>query len=383
MEHKQEKGKIIAPKYPCAGCRGDYSDDPKNTISCKVKNCAKVYHNSCINADKLTPEQIKSWVCPDCKASTKKGGDNSSTPVRSTAAPDAARGQAPSDNVTVRNKKGQQAAPHAHINSSPEISALTSEIKLLRSDVSTIQSQITAVLQTLVQYTDRLDVVSNKIEATEVRLKLVEEQQLHNASLQETVDRLQFQLNAQEQTLLRNDVEIVGCPESLNENPVHLALTTAAKVGYALSEADIDGAWRTGPRVIPAGNGNSRAHACPIAIRFTRRASRDAFLKAAKSRRNVTSADLVDHVVAPVKIYVNERLSRSNRHLFRVTRQRATVAKFKRCWTSHGSVYVRRHDGSPAIHVRNLDDLDRVFGDCDPAAGPGRAGAAITNGDKL
>ncbi|KAI8434129.1 hypothetical protein MSG28_012259 [Choristoneura fumiferana] len=347
MEHKQEKGKIIAPKYPCAGCRGDYSDDPKNTISCKVKNCAKVYHNSCINADKLTPEQIKSWVCPDCKASTKKGGDNSSTPVRSTAAPDAA------------------------------------QIKLLRSDVSTIQSQITAVLQTLVQYTDRLDVVSNKIEATEVRLKLVEEQQLHNASLQETVDRLQFQLNAQEQTLLRNDVEIVGCPESLNENPVHLALTTAAKVGYALSEADIDGAWRTGPRVIPAGNGNSRAHARPIAIRFTRRASRDAFLKAAKSRRNVTSADLVDHVDAPVKIYVNERLSRSNRHLFRVTRQRATVAKFKRCWTSHGSVYVRRHDSSPAIHVRNLDDLDRVFGDCDPAAGPGRAGAAITNGDKL
>ncbi|XP_063363573.1 uncharacterized protein LOC134652332 [Cydia amplana] len=297
---------------------------------------------------------------------------------------DTERPQAQLDNSSTLSKKAPLLPP-GPLNNNKEISELTAEIRGLRSEVSTIQSQIKEVLDKLSFHTERLENISNRISDNESRIKSLEDKQVQTAELQETVSRLQDQLNKQEQVALRNEIEIVGCPESPNENPIHIVLTTAAKIGVTLTHCDVDAAWRAGPRLRSARSSgmegvNHRIHPRPIAIRFIRRATRDEFLKAAKTRRNVTTEDLVLNDKNPQKIFVNERLTRENRQLFRAARQRATVAKFKYCWTSSGSVYVRKHDAAAAIHIRNPLDLDRIAGDSNkesenPYAAPGISAA--------
>ncbi|CAG9116481.1 unnamed protein product [Plutella xylostella] len=169
---------------------------------------------------------------------------------------------------------------------------------------------------------------------------------------------LQEQVDRQSHESLRYELDILGLTETPNENPYHLVLTTAQKIGLTMDERDLDYVRRVGPRGKEAEDRLPR----PLVVSFTRRTKRKDFLKQAKARRCLDSKNVAGSGPER-KMYVNERLTTGNRQLFRAARIWTKAQGFKHCWVRNGTVYVRKgegRDGSPAIPIRTSEDLQRM-----------------------
>ncbi|KOB64443.1 Uncharacterized protein OBRU01_24253 [Operophtera brumata] len=162
---------------------------------------------------------------------------------------------------------------------------------------------------------------------------------------------------------LKNEVEIAGVNEHLNENPRHIIRVIAQKIGSPLEDRDLDYVTRVGPQRRDGGGPSSDESIDklprPLVVRFLRRYQRDEFLKLGKTNRNLNCAD-IEVSGAKRNIYLNERLTQENRQLFLSARFRCKGSGFKYCWIKNGSVYVRRHEGNPAIIIKNMDELHRI-----------------------
>ncbi|XP_063365926.1 uncharacterized protein LOC134654391 [Cydia amplana] len=350
----------------CSGCDEEIADI-KAMMLCKSGGCQKVFCNLCIPI-KLSMAEKNVWSCPDCKALSKRGGDNTSTPVRTLQS---------DSNVTIRNKnKTSQSKPGSGPEPSKpaaeppkpqtpkrdlgDLAELTSEIKLLRCDMSDLKSQITSALDSLAKCQTRMDEITGKLTDTERRLQALEDQQSQNVRIKATLQDLENKYNIQAQLALRNDVEIIGCPEIKNENLHHTMMAIATKIGASVSDVDIDYVSRAGHKRKQSSNEFSQLPR-PVIVRFARRKVRDDFIAKSKIRRNLDTTDIITEGT-PQKIYINERLTRENRQLFRIARERAAQANFKYCWTRGGFIYARKRDGADAINIINQDCIDRVFG---------------------
>lgn len=302
----------------------------------------------------IPKELVQKWICPDCQAAKKKGGDNSHTPVRPQVNHDNA-------NVTFRKKSQQQDAPTP----TPQDTfvSLTSEIRLLRQEMTDLKSQISEAVSNMNKCHVRLEEVAVTLTSTETRLRTLEDQKHDCDKLKATVNQLQAQLNSQAQSLLANEVEISGVTEINNENLHHLVLVAAAKVGVEVSESDLDGIRRAGPRRTSADVSKDGRPPLPrpVVVRFTRKAKRNEFLKAAKARRSLNNKDLVDGG-PEMKIFVNERLTTENRQLFRETRFTARQAGIKHVWTTNGIIYIRLQEGAAPKPIKSYMDLERLLG---------------------
>ncbi|KAI5639975.1 hypothetical protein NE865_07546 [Phthorimaea operculella] len=196
--------------------------------------------------------------------------------------------------------------------------------------------------------------------------------------LQNTISRLRNDLNERDQAVLLNDIEISGIPEFKGESPVHLAISVAAKLGLNIAENEIVSAGRVGLKPKDnqdlddsqvnkdntGGEDNKIVRARPIVVRLTRYALRCKFLQEARIRRNATTVDLGLPPHTPQKFYVNERLTKENRLLFRNTRAAAANAKpqkWKHVWTKDGKIMTRCTDTSKVMRIRTQEDIDRIF----------------------
>lgn len=237
-------------------------------------------------------------------------------------------------------------------NDDNNLQALTNEIRAMRRDLEdfriNVSSRLEAVSSALLESTKKINAIETKQEALERK----------NLDLEAMMQTLQGQIASQAQQALNNEVEILGVHEVKGENPIHLALVTAQKIGMTLDINDIDHVARVGPQRKSTGELNEDITlARPIVVRFTRKITRDNFLVEAKLRRTLNSKDIVD--VGPGrKIYVNERLTAANRQLFRAARQRATECGYKFCWVKNGSIYVKRKEKRcPVLRISLPNDI--------------------------
>lgn len=337
----------------CDGCLGEILE-PGSSIVCSHADCKKLFHcDALCVGNKPRNEDMSTWVCPQCKCEGKRGGDNSSTPVRGSGPVQPAA----ASNITLRQKKPTS-----------DVQALTLEIRSLREDMlsfkkhmEVITGSISVINDQLVQIVARFDITDERITVLENRLES------ETISLRKQVSSLQEQLNIQAQAHVRNEIEIVGLPETTNENLYHITMVAAKKLGVDLKDSDIDWVARAGPRrnnPISAGSrpDSSSQLSRPVVVRLVRRFMRNELLKSAKGRKPLTAIDLQVSDKAS-NIYFNERLTRDNRNLFRETRIRATQAGYKFCWTNNGFINVRKQEGSPAIRIRNTAELAERFGE--------------------
>lgn len=325
----------------CSGCRNCITD--KKFVKCTQSVCEKHFHYLCVG---LGGPANDSWVCPDCRSLLRKGGDNSATPVRT------------SDNITFRKNKPVSPLEPPNQETSP-LSELSGEIRLLRAEVSSMKTEFAMAISALNRCETRLDELSTAVSTYDARLSAAEKKASEVEDLRCIVDVMKDKLNAQEQSMLRNEIEVTGVIESPNENPHHTILMMSSLTGVKLSESDVDCVQRVGSR-----RSTSNSLPRPLVVRFTRRAPRDQFLKAAKVRR-LTTKD-VGFDSAPINnIYVNERLTRANRLLFRDCRKQFKEAGFKFCWTNGGTIYVKKREGSgkgsETLVVKSNADINRIL----------------------
>ncbi|VVC91100.1 unnamed protein product [Leptidea sinapis] len=195
-----------------------------------------------------------------------------------------------------------------------------------------------------------------------------------------TIEDLKAQVNDREQEAVCNDFEISGIPEQPGESAAHLVCRIAEKLGVTFEECDLVLTERAGVRRAPSGDAGTPAQAQlrprPLVVRLSRRSARDAFLQAARVRRNVTTEGL-GLTTNPTKIYINERLSKFNKIIFFKMRTIARANNWKYAWTRQGRLYVRREPGRAAFRIRNEQDLKKIFGDAGIHAAETRTAASI------
>lgn len=326
--------------------------------SIKCTSCPYKYHCLCVGL-KATSTKT-SWICPNCMNKRPKV-DNTNTPLKE-----------PVDGlsfITLRKTRPPRNLEDVPSPCDDLRSVIESGNQSLKMDIQSIRAEITASSETL-----RADMETRltRIEAGVARMSEIESElleakkriavleSLHNNQLKATIQQLETSANFQQQYNLRNELEIAGVPETENENLQHIVTLISKKVGIDLSVGDVDEVTRAGPkRALPAKapyDGLPRL----IVIKLVRRIKRNELFQAAKARRNLTSENIVDS--PPKQLYINERLSKANRLLFRDARLCARHHGFRYCWVRDGAIYARRADKQPAIHIKTSEDLATQIG---------------------
>lgn len=296
----------------------------------------------------------KGWVCPGCVTRTRKG-DN--TPVRNVtqdapgpraapatsaaasasaaaacAATSAAAAAAAAPPAATPPAAAPPAAPALNLDMHKEMSEWMLEIREFRREMTEFRGSIASL-------SSRMDTIELRLETVE---RAREDSSPEVADLRCKVALLQQELNDRDQEALLSDLEIGHLPEQSGESVMHTVTVLASKLGVVLDERDIVFAERIG-----VAQGAAAAGEAPrerrVVVRLARRHLRDQIIQAARVRRTLTAADAgSDAARSQTRIYVNERLTRTNRLLFHRVREECRRLQWRYSWTRRGRVYARQ-----------------------------------------
>lgn len=321
----------------------------------KCSKCPLSYHRICVNIAPTASASAK-WMCPGCKAKMPRA-DNSQTPVKGIDELGSSTSQA-AVSITDNTVTAKDNVPDS------QVISLAMEIRCLRSEVNAMRDELRQFRDEFSGLNDKMNKCCNRMDTLETRVKELEDNSENLNSprliqLEETIGELQLQLNEREQESLLNDVQLSGITESSGENPAQLINTLALKLAIKLEDQDIVFAKRVGNVLRDRTEGEAPRPRI-LVVRLARRAARDSLLRAARVRRNLTTAD-IEVPGAPHRIYLNERLTKTNRQLFLEARQAASRLQWKYAWTKDGRILARKEEGKSAVHIRTEKDISRFF----------------------
>lgn len=325
------------------------------TDSAKCHKCCGVYHKACVNLP-AAPVVQSSWRCPECTKNVARD-NRADTPVRGRSQHLNSPSEVESHNTDIPQPNSVEQVPSELISNlkklSEELYSVRKELQLFREDMSELRSSLN-------RCTERMD-------SLEGRVAVLEQVEGNNSpssdmSILDVITELKQELNERDQELLSNDVEINNLPESVGENPMHLASQIAIKLGISIDERDIVSAARAGAyRGSVTGADMVERRPRPLVLRLARRHLRDELLRSARVRRGVTTEGM-GTPTNPQRFYVNERLTKYKRQLFRKAREAARRTGWRFVWTRHGTILARKEHGNPCCVIRTEVDIQRCFG---------------------
>jgi hypothetical protein len=160
--------------------------------------------------------------------------------------------------------------------------------------------------------------------------------------------------NDLEQYTRRECVEVQGIPQSKDENTDEIIPKVGDLMGLKLDKKDISVSHRL--PVSKKYNGSRREPG--IIVKFVRRNSKDSFYKARRELKKFTTKDLGYRAENP--IYVNESLTGKNKNLFNECVKAKKNLKYDYIWTFNGRVFMRKDSDSPALHIKNINDINKL-----------------------
>ncbi|XP_063634878.1 uncharacterized protein LOC134805521 [Cydia splendana] len=236
---------------------------------------------------------------------------------------------------------------------------LSDQIKDVRTDLVTMNNKI-----------QMLESENTRLSAELLVAKKDSKQQSNTAELKTVIDQMHMELNERDQALILNDLEISGVPEHPGESTLHIVQAISSKIGISLDDREVVSVERVGPlRPSNVSQYNARQHPRPLVLRLARRSVRDNLIQNARVRRSLDTSNIGLPEHTPSRVYINERLTKTNRKLFWQARQAGNTAGWRFVWTKEGCIFAKRTDGkdSKTIRIRSDKEVGQVFG-VDPAA---------------
>ncbi|KAK4879157.1 hypothetical protein RN001_007303 [Aquatica leii] len=239
-------------------------------------------------------------------------------------------------------------------NEKSTLTEILNEIRLLRTEQSEIikslnlchekiddcNSSLRKQEAVLCEHLNRIDVLENK-----------------TVTLQKENEVLKKEINDLQQYSRINCVELIGVPETPNEN----VLTTVQAVGVAVN-------FNITPNMIDTCHrlkiNNDTNTSKKIIVKFVRRCDKEEFLQLRKVKRNLKVQDLIGevgkHIASNNFIYINECLTSFNRQLFSQARKFKNEHNVKFLWTKGGKIFMRAKENSRIYQISNLSDFNDV-----------------------
>lgn len=287
----------------------------------------------------IDKNEVKDLLC------TRKISQAGSTPNLSTLE---------SENIASRLKRKRNDCSSTdcvnEIRSLLAISTAQSDNKFaaLQSAMSEIIAQNTDIKDSIAFISKQYDDMKLKVQSLESEREADRCQILQLEDKVETLERL----------LHSTKIEIRNVPKKQGENKEDLCriVTDLTKVlSTPVQKHEIKDVFR----------GGKKEGVSPIVVDFVSTMSKDAIIKGVRlfnskngqNKLNTTHLNL-DGPTKP--IYLSERLTSKNQHIYYLARTFAKENGFKFCWTSYGKVFLRRDEGQHQVHIRNEADLVKL-----------------------
>lgn len=330
----------------CGGC-GRFLSAAE---AARCQQCSAIYHRRCA-ALPTSGTIAVTWHCPECKKD-RVTDNKAETPVRGSAPTPPLLPDCAGVIETVQDLSND----------------ITTELRAFRDNVRSINLDLQLFRDDIAEIRASLKAYHNKVDQLEERVSVLEKTPPPSTdNVVDVIAQLKQDLNDRDQELMANDVEIANLAERGGENPVHLAMQIAVKLGVTMEARDIVSAERVGARrVVATEAAGPEPRPRLLAVRLARRDLRDQLMSSARARRDATSADL-GLPGPPRRFYVNARLTNTNRRLFREVRDAGQLRGWQFVWFKHGHIFARNKPGDKAFRIRCDSDIFRFLGQA-PAA---------------
>lgn len=229
-----------------------------------------------------------------------------------------------------------------------QIMSMLSVLAPLKQQVDelvTMKQTVMDIEKSVQSMSDSYDELLKKVKDHDSEIKDLKKRvsELENEKKNDETNQLKKEINKLEQYGRRNNLEVHGLAESLNENLLEKLNKIADQIEVPrLTTDNVEAVHR-----IP-----TKTKKTPMVIvRFINRNDRDAWLK---NKQKLRSGAEVDNV------YLEENLTASNRKLFFDVRTKAKHLGYKFIWHKEGCSYVRKREGDPTLRIENESDLAKI-----------------------
>lgn len=203
-----------------------------------------------------------------------------------------------------------------------------------------LNSNITALNKTVKDLNESLQIVCEENEKLKVTCS---ELTVENLRLQRTINELK-------QHSYSDNLEIVGIPETNNEDIYSVLQSTARAIGVPFKREDISIAHR-----VPSAKMKTR----PIIVRFISRSTKILWRDSVGRGKRLCSTKI--HPNLPQQpVYINEHLTAYNKYLLGKAKGMAKNGDLAFVWIREGKIMVRKSKDSPAKRIFHDDDLSKL-----------------------
>lgn len=278
--------------------------------------CRSTYHLKCAKLppsfSELTPDSGVTWICSRCKAAS-------------------------------------DASPSL-------IKELLTKVEGIHKDMRELKSNKADVFKSINFYGEKFDEFNQQMETIKNIIKNFEQLKSELTSIRNEYNSLRHEFVSLSQRSRLNNIEIVGVPESKNEDLLSVVKRIGDTVGVIVLDTDIDNEHR----VNRFSTSNSNKLPKNIIMKFTSRIKKDLLVQAFRTERRNGLPCKDINIPGEATVYVNEHLSPYYKLLLKKTKHLCKRLSFKYCWVKDGKILIKKSDNSRTLWIYHEDKLSTL-----------------------
>lgn len=293
----------------------------------QCNDCKAMYHFSCTKIrtldkyKKLSAAAKLSWSCDLCTGDSSNRGEDS--------------GEC---KILESIEKMRQCM-------SQQVSEVNNNVTEVKGQLATVNEAIASISQSL----------GSLAKENEARKKEVEELVGENKALKIEVNYLKDQVSDLQQYTRKNNIEIVGVPQTARENIYFILQRIAEVIKVDYDNGDVSVAHR-----LPLSKNSKNKHPT-IVVQFVSRTVKSSWVAGSREHRDRLTAAALDNSFEATRVYINDHLTGSNKVILGRARDLMRQKKLTSAWTVDCKIWVRQTKEGRAIRVSTLQDLDKVL----------------------
>lgn len=231
--------------------------------------------------------------------------------------------------------------------------ALMAMISTQSTKLETIMNFMTGIKEQIGEIQASVDFMSCRYDELLIRFDRLEEERKTD---QKYIKQLENKIESLERGGRMSCVEIMNIPYSKGETKhdlFNIVSRTCSAVNNEVEKGEIRNIYRV--------NTNNQEFK-PIITEFVSVLRKNELITAVKNfnksnKNNKLNTSHISIKGTPKPIYISESLSYKNKKLYAMAREYAKAHNYQYCWTSQGTVFLRKAEGSPANRILEENDL--------------------------